>query len=186
MVKTILFLRAKSKKLSLTLIGFLVSTTMVWSQQYYTRQQISFSLVDDAGQPLNAAAINTGSIKLYSIREAKVSTDPHLSFDMKTNLFNFSESVYSPGISLAFVSATDTMYVSVYGRADASRVIDGIKVQKGSFVLTSNEFAKNKLLKVDNWQKYLEDGVPATKQDLSAFAEHLRNKKPISMVPHSH
>jgi len=187
MVKTVSLIKAKSRKISLLLIVFLVSTTMAWSQQqYYTRQHISFGLVDNAGQPLTAAAINTGSIKLYSVREAKVSTDPHLSFDIKTNLFAFSESVYSPGISLAFISATDTMYVSVYGRSDANRVIEGIKVQRGSYVLNSNDFARNKHLKVENWQKYLEDGVPATKQDLVPFAEHLRNKRPVTLVPHSH
>ena len=186
MVKTVSLIKAKSRNFSLSLVVFLVSTTMAWSQQYFIRQKISFSMVDKAGQPLTDAAINTGQIKLFSTREAKVSTDPHLSFNKKTNLFDFSESVYSPGISLAFVSATDTMYVSVYGRADANRVIDGVKVQKGSYVLTSNDFAPNKHLKVDNWQKYLEDDVPVDKQDLSPFAEHLRNKKPISMVPHSH
>jgi len=186
MVKRISFIKAKSAKLSLTLIVFLVSTTMALSQQYYMRQKIYFSLLDDAGQPLTDAAISTGQIKLFSAREAKVSTDPHLSFDKKTNLFEFSESVYSPGISLAFVSDTDTMYVSVYGRSNANRVIDGVKVQRGSYVLTSNEFAPNKHLKVENWKTYLEDGVPAAKQDISPLAENLRDKKPISMVPHSH
>jgi len=186
MVKTVSLIKAKSRKISLTLIVFLVSASMAWSQQYYTRQHLTFSLLDDAGQPLTDAAINTGLIKLYSVREAKVSTDPHLSFDKKTNLFAFSESVYSPGISLAFISTTDTMYISVYGRSDANRVIDGIKVQRGSYVLTSNEFARNKHLKVDSWQKYLEDGVPAAKQDLLPFAEHLINKKTITLVPHSH
>lgn len=178
-------LKVENRKLGLTLLVLLMSTTMGWSQ-YFTRQKIYFSLYDKAGQPLNDAPINTGAIKLFSVREAKVSTDPHLSFDKKTNLFEFSESVYSPGISLAFVSATDTMYISVYGRNDASRVIDGITVQKGSYVLTSNEFAANKRLKVKSWQDHLEDNTPVAKQDFSALAEQLRNKKPISMVPHSH
>lgn len=162
-----------------------LSATMVWAQNF-SRQGISFTLFDKTGKPLTDAVINNGQYRLYSLRDPKTVTDPHLSFEKTTQLFTFTESAISPGISLALISPTDTMYISVFGRSKPDKIIDGIKVQKGSYVLTSNEFSGNKRLKVESWNNFLEEEEPAEKQDLNRFSHILRDKKPISIVKHNH
>ena len=175
----------KSKKAGLVLILLAVSVTMVWAQTF-SRQGISFVLFDQTGKPLTDAVINNGKYRVYSLRDPKTVTDPHLSFEKATNLFTFTESAVSPGISLAFISPTDTMYISVFGRSKPDKIIDGIAVQKGSYVLTSNEFSGNKRLKVESWANFLEDEEPVDKQNLNRFSDILRDKKPISIVKHNH
>ena len=177
--------KTKGKKAGLVLVLLAVSATWVWAQNF-SRQGISFALYDKTGKPLTEAVINNGQYRVYSLRDPKTVTDPHLSFEKTTKLFTFTESAVSPGISLAFISPTDTMYVSVFGRSKPDKVIDGITVQKGSYVLTSNEFAGNKHLKVENWASFLEDEEPVEKQNLNRFSDVLRDKKPISIVKHNH
>jgi hypothetical protein len=179
------FLNPKLKQAFLAFTLLVISASLAQAQNF-KRQYIGFTLLDKAGKELTDAAIATGKVKVYSLREAKVSTDPHLSFDKTKKTFTYSESVLSPGIILAFVSPADTMFVSVYGRGGADRVIQGINMQRGSYVLTSNEFAGNKVLKVGNWNDYLEDEEPAEKQDISGLVAILRTKQPISLVQHNH
>ena len=177
-----------NSKLKQTFLAFLlVAFTTSWTQaQNFKRQYLSFTLVDKEGKALTDAAIATGKVKIYSLREAKVATDPHLSFDRTKKTFTFSESVLSPGISLGLVTPTDTMIISIYGRGGTDRMLEGINIQRGSYVLTSNEFAKNKQLKVENWSNFLEDEEPADKQNLSGPVAILRTKQPISLVQHNH
>lgn len=153
--------------------------------QTFSRQKIMFTLFDKNGTQLTGAAINSGQIRVYTLREAKTITHSHLSFDKSSKYFTFGESAHSPGMLLAFVTATDTMYVSIFGRS-SNRTIEGIKVQKGSYVLTSNEFAGQKLLKVDNWQKFLEEGTPVPQQELASYRVLLKDKKPVEMVDRPH
>jgi hypothetical protein len=153
--------------------------------QTFTRQRLTFSLSDKNGTPLTGAAISSGKVKVFTLREAKTITHSHLSYDRKTKDFIFAESAISPGMSLAFVSAGDTMYVSLYGRF-TERSIQGIKVQKGSYVLSSNEFGGKKQLEVDNWNKYLEDQTPAPQQDLSAYRAMIKDKRPVELVERQH
>ncbi|KAA5548661.1 hypothetical protein [Adhaeribacter rhizoryzae] len=182
MVKLI---KTKGKKAGLVVILLAISASLVWAQSF-SRQGISFVLLDKTGKPLTDAVINNFQYRIYSLRDPKTVTDPHLSFEKDTNLFTFTESAVSPGISLAFISPTDTMYVQVFGRSKPDKVIDGVTVQKGSYVLTSNEFSGNKRLKVENWSDFLEDEEPVDKQDMNKFSHILRDKKPISIVKHNH
>ncbi|MGV3642044.1 MAG: hypothetical protein ACO1NZ_16085 [Adhaeribacter sp.] len=152
----------------------------VWAQQF-NRQGITFSLVDQSGEPISGEVLANGDVKVYSLREAKVAKDQQLVYHPEKQRFTFTESVVSPGLSLAFVSATDTMFLSVFGRSGPDRVIDSLQIRKGSYVLTSNEFS-GKYLKVSNWDKYLEEEVPAAKQDLSSYIFQLKDKKPVSLV----
>ena len=179
------FSTTKRRNFFLTLVAVALTTTLVLAQNF-KRQYIGFTLVDKDGKELTDAALATGKVKIFTLREAKVATDPHLSFDRVKKTFSFSESVVSPGISLAFVSPTDTMFISVYGRGGADRFIQGIQVQRGSYVLTSNEFTGNKQLKIDNWKNFLEDEEPVEKQNLSGLIATLKTKRPISLVPHNH
>jgi hypothetical protein len=168
----------------LSLVLVMVSSTFLMAQTF-SRQKIMFTLFDKNGTQLTGAAINSGQIRVYTLREAKTITHSHLSFDKSSKYFTFGESAHSPGMLLAFVTATDTMYVSIFGRS-SNRTIEGIKVQKGSYVLTSNEFAGQKLLKVDNWQKFLEEGTPAPQQELASYRVLLKDKKPVEMVDRPH
>jgi hypothetical protein len=177
--------KTRGKKAGLLFVLLAISATWVWAQSF-SRQGISFVLLDQTGKPLTEAVIKNFQYRVYSIRDPKTVTDPHLSFEKDTNLFTFTESAVSPGISLAFISPTDTMYVQVFGRSKPDKIIDGIKVQKGSYVLTSNEFSGSKRLKVENWNEFLEDEEAVEKQDLSKFSHILRDKKPISIVKHNH
>lgn len=154
-------------KWRLTGLAVLLGATLVWAQTFY-QQTISFSLFDKSGTRLTDAAVMDSTVRIYSMRETKVAKNQNLTYDKQKQLFTFTESTVSPGISLAFVSATDTMYVSLFGRAGAGRIIDGIRVQRGSYMLTSNEFSGTKHLRVSSWEEYLEDEEPATQQDLSA------------------
>lgn len=153
--------------------------------QNFSRQQVVFSLFDKNGTQLTNAAITTGKVRVYTLREAKTITHSHLSYDRSNKYFTFGESAISPGMMLALVSGVDTMYLSLYGRANG-RTIDGLRVHKGSFVLTSDDFAGQKSLKVDNWSKYLEDGQAPQQQDLSSYRALLKNKKPVQLVDHPH
>jgi hypothetical protein len=174
---------AKSKwMLSLALVA--ISATIMQAQTF-SRQKLRFSLFDKNGTPLTDAAISSGKVRVYSLREAKTKTHSHLNFDRSSKYFTFSESTISPGIMLAFVSATDTMYLSLYGRT-TDRVIEGLKVQKGSYVLSSSEFAGQKQLKVNSWKQFLEDGVAPQQQDLASYKALLKNKKPVELVNHAH
>lgn len=179
------FIKKKGTKVSLIVAMLVITGTWVWAQNF-SRQGISFKLLDKAGTPLTDAVIANGQYRVYSLRDPKTVTDPHLSYDKASNLFTFTESAISPGISLAFISPTDTMYISVFGRSKADKVIDGITVQKGSYVLTSNEFSGNKNLQVTSWSDFLEDEEPADRQDLNRFSHILRDKKPVSIVQHNH
>ncbi|GEO06391.1 hypothetical protein AAE02nite_40550 [Adhaeribacter aerolatus] len=177
--------QTKGKKAGLVIVLLAISVSLVWAQNF-SRQGISFMLYDKTGKPLTDAVIKNFQYRVYSLRDPKTVTDPHLSFEKDTNLFTFTESAVSPGISLAFISPTDTMYVQVFGRSKPDKVIDGITVQKGSYVLTSNEFSGNKRLKVENWSDFLEDEESVDKQDLNKFSHILRDKKPVSIVKHNH
>ena len=165
-------------KTVLTTLAVVLSLTLVLAQTF-SKQGISFSLIDKSGTRLTDAAINDGTIKIYSMRDAKVVKDQDLKYNPENGLFTFTEEAISPGVALALVSATDTMYISLFGRSGTNRVIDPIIVQRGSYVLTSNEFAGNKTFKVTDWRLYLEDEVPAAQQDLSAYAHQLKSKKQI-------
>jgi len=171
--------------MGLLLALLVMSATVVWAQNF-SRQGISFSLFDKTGKQLTDAAIVTGQVKVYSLREAKTATDPHVSYDKTSKLFTFTESVISPGIMMALVSATDTMYLSVYGRSGPDRVIDGLTVQKGNYVLTSNEFGGRKRLKVESWNNYIEAEDPDASKNLASLAHVLKEKTPISIVKHNH
>lgn len=178
--------KTKGKRVGLTLgVMLAISASLAWAQNF-SRQGISFILYDKTGKPLTDAVINNGQYRVFSLRDPKTVTDPHLSFEKANNLFTFTESAISPGISLAFISPTDTMYVQVFGRSKPDKIIDGITVKKGSYVLTSNEFPVNKKLKVESWEVFLEDEEPVDKQDLSRFSHVLRDKKSISIVKHNH
>jgi hypothetical protein len=175
--------QAKGKwMLSLALV--VISATMMQAQTF-SRQKLMFSLFDQSGTQLTDAAIKSGKVRVYSLREAKTITHSHLNFDRTNKYFTFSESAISPGMLLAFVSAADTMYLSVYGRT-TDRVIDGLKVQKGSYVLTSGEFAGRKQLKVESWNQFLEDGAAPQQQDLASYKVLLKNKRPVELVDHAH
>jgi hypothetical protein len=167
-------------KPGLTFTLLLVVAVVVWAQQV-NRQGITFTLVDQAGAPISGEVLANGDIKVYSLREAKVAKDQQLLYNPEKQRFTFTETVVSPGISLALVSPTDTMYLSVFGRSGPDRVIEGLRIQKGSYLLTSNEFS-GKHLKVENWDLYLEDEVPAEKQDLSSYVFQLKDKKPVILV----
>ncbi|WP_026461940.1 hypothetical protein [Adhaeribacter aquaticus] len=171
----------KNYKLGLTLILVVVSATLVLAQTF-SKQGISFTLFDKSGNQLTNEAITSGQVKVYSLRPENAAKEQQLSYNRITKRFIFTESAISPGISLALASPTDTMYISVYGRSGTDRVIEGLKVQRGSYVLTSNEFAGRKLLKVDNWEEFLEDETPAAEQDLSAYRNDLRDKKEVTLV----
>lgn len=153
--------------------------------QTFSRQQLQFNLFDKNGTQLTNAAITTGKVRVYTLREPKTITHSHLSYDRTSKYFTFGESAVSPGMMLALVSAADTMYLSVYGRANG-RSIDGLRVHKGSFVLSSDHFAGQKQLKIENWSAYLEDGTAPQQQDLSAYRALLKNKKPVQLVDHPH
>jgi hypothetical protein len=168
----------------LSLVLVLVSSTLLLAQTF-SRHKIMFTLSDKSGTQLTGAAISTGKVRVYTLREAKTITHSHLSFDKKSKYFTFGESAISPGMLLAFVSATDTMYVSFFGRS-SNRILDGIKVQQGSYVLTSNEFAGQKVLQVDNWNKYLEEGTPVPQQDLSMYRVLFKDKQPLALVDRQH
>ena len=168
----------------LSLVLVLVSSTFLLAQTF-SRHKIMFTLSDKSGTQLTGAAISTGKVRVYTLREAKTITHSHLSFDKKSKYFTFGESAISPGMLLAFVSATDTMYVSFFGRS-SNRILDGIKVQQGSYVLTSNEFAGQKVLQVDNWNKYLEEGTPVPQQDLSMYRALFKDKQPLPLVDRQH
>lgn len=170
-----------SRKLGVAMVILIASATWVWAQNF-AKQSISFSLFDKNGQRLTEAAVLDSTIRVYSLREEKVAKEQTLTYDKEKQLFTFSESTVSPGISLAFVSPTDTMYISLFGRMATGRVIDGITVQRGSYVLTSNEFSGNKHFKITSWENYLEDEEPAAKQNLSAYAHQLKSKKRITLV----
>jgi hypothetical protein len=170
----------KYLKPGLTLI-FLLTLALAGQAQNFSRQGITFTLVDSAGAALSGEALATGALKLYSLRETTAAKDQQLTYNPGNKRFTFTESVVSPGLSLALVSATDTMFVSIFGRSGPDRVIDGLRIQKGSYVLTSNEFA-GKYLKVGNWDTYLEDEVPAVKQDLSSYVFQLKDKKSVILV----
>jgi hypothetical protein len=159
----------------------MVVALAAWAQQNFYPQGITFTLVDPAGAPLTGEALATGQIKVYSLRETKAAKDQQLTYNPANKRFTFTEAAVSPGISLALVNATDTMYLSIFGRSRPDRVIDGLRIQKGSYFLTSNEFA-GKYLKVGNWDTYLEDEVAAVKQDLSSYIFQLKDKKPIILV----
>jgi hypothetical protein len=171
-------------KWALALALVVISATLMQAQTF-SRQKLVFSLFDKNGTQVTEAAINSGKVRVYSLREAKTITHSHLNFDRTNKYFTFSESAISPGMMLAFVSATDTMYLSLYGRT-TDRVIEGLKVQKGSYVLTSSEFAGQKQLKVKSWAPFLEDGVAPQQQDLASYKVLLRDKRPVELVNHSH
>jgi hypothetical protein len=176
--------RPAGSKWLLALALMVISATMMQAQNF-SRQSLIFSLFDKNGTQLTDAAISSGKVKVYSLRESKSITHSHLNFDRTSKYFTFSESAISPGMSLAIVSATDTMYLSLYGRT-TGRVIDGIRVQKGSYVLSSNEFAGRKELKVESWDKYLEDGLAPPQQDVASYITALKAKRPIGLVNHAH
>ncbi|MGV3505223.1 MAG: hypothetical protein ACO1O1_16045 [Adhaeribacter sp.] len=164
----------------LALLLLMTLALAAWAQTF-TRQGITFTLADQAGEPISGEVLANGEVKIYSLREAKVAKDQQLVYHPEKQRFTFTESVVSPGISLALVSPTDTMFLSVFGRSGPDRVIDSLQIRKGSYVLTSNEFS-GKYLKVSNWDNYLEDEVPAAKQDLSSYIFQLKDKKPVSLV----
>ena len=139
----------------ITLTLLMTLALAVWAQQF-SRQGITFTLVDQAGEPISGEVLANGDIKVFSLREAKVAKDQQLVYNPEKQRFTFTESVASPGISLAFVSPTDTMFLSIFGRSGPDRVIDSLQIRKGSYVLTSNEFS-GKYLKVTNLDVYLED-----------------------------
>lgn len=176
--------RPGNPKRLFSVLLLLISASWVMGQTF-SREQILFTLFDKSGKQFTDAAIKAGQVRVYSLREPKTITHSHLNFDHSSKYFTFAESAISPGMLLAFVTATDTMYVSFYGRS-ANRTIDGIKVQKGSYVLTSGEFAGQKLLQVKNWNKYLEEELAPAQQDLTAYRAMFKNKKPIGLVNHPH
>jgi hypothetical protein len=151
----------------------------------FSRQKVTFSLFDKNGTQLTDAAISTGKIRVFTLRDPKTITHSHLTYDRSSKHFTFSESAISPGMILAIAVGTDIMYLSLYGRS-ADRVIDGLKVQNGSYVLSSDDFAGRKQLKVENWDKYLEDGVAPQQQDLTSYQALLKDKRPIEMSDHAH
>ncbi len=152
------------------------------SAQTFSKQTLAFTLSDKSGTVYSEEAIKNGTVKIYSLREAKLSKNQNLTFQKATNQFHFSEDIYSPGLSLAFVSPTDTMYLEVYGRSATHRTIDGIKIQKGSYSLTSNDFASGKTVKITHWDTYVTDEVPVKEQNLAEYAQELRNKKPVLLM----
>lgn len=158
-----------------------LSFTFVMAQNF-AKQGISFTLLAKDGTRVTDEAILNGTVKIYSLRETKVAKEQALTYNKENKQFTFTETAASPGISLALVSSTDTMYISLFGRPRLDRVIDGINLQRGSYILTSNEFGSNKYFKVDDWSAYLEDEVQAAKQDLSAYAHQLKSKNPITLV----
>jgi hypothetical protein len=162
------------------LILFMVFALAVWAQNF-NPQGITFTLVDNEGAPITGEELANGDIKVYSLREAKVAKDQQLTYNPENQRYTFTEAVISPGISLALVSPTDTMFLSIFGRSAPNRVIEGLKIQKGSYFLTSNEFS-GKYLKAENWDTYLEDEVPAAKQDLSSYIHQLKDKKAVTLV----
>ncbi len=164
-----------------TFLGLVLGITLVVAQTF-SKQGISFSLFDKNGTRLTEEAISNGTIKVYSLREQNGAKDQMLTYNKERQLFSLAETVVSPGISLALVSPTDTMYIAVFGRSGTDRVIEGITVQRGSYVLTSNEFGNNKQFNVTDWSPYLEDEEPASTQDLSAYAFQLKSKNPITLV----
>ena len=173
-------IKLKQTRYLLTLLAFILCSGFV-SAQNLMQQKLTFSLFDKTGKQLTDADFTAGQIKVFSLREAKVASYPKMSYNKDTKQFTFTESVMSPGIVLAFATPTDTMYISVYGR-NTDRLIDGITVQNGSYILTSNEFAGQKQLKVKDWANYLEDETPAAKQDLSSYVEILKEKSPVALV----
>lgn len=164
--------------IALTLL--LTCALALWAQNY-NRQGITFSLVDAEGAPITGEVVANGDIRVYSLREAKAAKDQQLSYNPENQRYTFTEAVISPGISLALVSPTDTMFLAIFGRSAPNRVIEGLKIQKGSYFLTSNEFS-GKYMKAENWDLYLEDEVAAEKQDLSSYLFQLKDKKPITLV----
>jgi hypothetical protein len=170
----------KHVRSGLALFLCLSLTLAVWAQSF-SRQGITFSLRDAAGDAITGETLANGDIKVYSLRDTAVTQDQQLTYNPENQRYTFTEGVKSPGISLALVSLTDTMYLSIFGRSSPSRVIEGLQVRKGSYILTSNEFA-GKYLKAENWDTYLENEVPAAKQDLSSYVFQLKAKKPITLV----
>ncbi|WP_026461939.1 hypothetical protein [Adhaeribacter aquaticus] len=146
------------------------------------RQILAFSLFDKTGKQLTDEDLKTGLVKVYSLRESSKAFYPQLAFDKETGLFTFSEPVLSYGIALAFVTPAETMYVFTHGRFGPPRTIDGIKIQKGSYIFSSNDFAKSNVIKVDDWSQYLEDETPVAKQDLSAYNDQLQGKRPVPLL----
>jgi hypothetical protein len=153
--------------------------------QKFSRHKLMFSLFDKNGNQLTGSAISSGKVRVYTLREPKTITHSHLTYDRVSKYFTFAESAVSPGMMLAFVTATDIMYVSLYGRA-AERILDGIQVQNGSYVLSSNDFGSQKQLKVASWAKYLEDEVAPQQQDLTSYQAQLKDKRPVELVDHAH
>lgn len=153
---------------------------VVWAQTF-SQQGISFTLVDKAGVPIPPDSLASGHIRIYSLRDAKAAKDQQLAYNPANKRFSFSEAVISPGISLALLSPTDTMFLTIFGRSRPDRVIDSLRIQKGSYVLTSNEFS-GKYLKVGDLNAFLEDEVPAEKQDLTSYLFELKDKKPVIIV----
>ena len=151
--------------------------------QTFSKQTLNFALTDKAGNAYPEETIVNGTVKIYSLRDAKVSKNPQLGFNKTTNLFTFSEETYSPGVSLAFVSPTDTMYLEVYGRSAAHRVINAINIQRGSYTLTSNNFSGSKTLKISDWHPFVTDEVPVAEQNMAAYAKELIGKKPVPYIP---
>lgn len=176
--------RPATRKGFLSLALVVISATLMQAQTF-SRQKLVFSLFDKNGTQLTDAAIKSGKVSVYSLREAKTITHSHLNFDRTNKYFTFSESAISPGMMLAFVSATDTMYLSLYGRT-TDRVIDGLKLQKGSYVLSSSEFAGRKQLKVENWTQFLEEGLAPQQQDLASYKALFKDKRPVELVNHAH
>jgi hypothetical protein len=151
----------------------------------FTRQKLTFNLFDKNGTQVTGAAISSGKVRVFTLREPKTITHSHLTYDRASKTFTFAESAISPGMILAFVSGTDIMYLSLYGRS-ADRNIDQIKIQNGSYVLTSNDFAGQKQVKVENWNKFLEDGIAPQQQDLTTYQALLKDKRPMELVDHAH
>jgi hypothetical protein len=170
----------KHLKSGLALALFMAVALATWAQTF-NQQGISFTLVDKAGAPIPAEALAKGQIRIYSLRDAKAAKDQRLTYNPEQKRFTFTEAVISPGISLALLSPTDTMFLTIFGRSRPDRVIDSLRIQKGSYVLTSNEFA-GKYLKAGDMNAYLEDEVPAEKQDLSSYLFELKDKKPVILV----
>jgi hypothetical protein len=170
----------KNFKSGLAFALFMVLGLAVWAQNF-NQQGISFTLVDKAGAPIPADSLATGHIRIYSLRDAKAAKDQRLTYNPANKRFTFTEAVISPGISLALLSPTDTMFLTIFGRSRPDRMIDSLRIQKGSYMLTSNEFT-GKYLKVGDLRAFLEDEVPADKQDLTSYLFELKDKKPVVLV----
>ena len=164
----------------LALLLFMGLALAVWAKTF-SQQGITFTIVDQEGAPITGEVLANGDIKVYSLRDTLVARNQQLSYNPENQRYTFTEEVISPGISLALVSPTDTMFLSIFGRSAPNRLIDGLKIQKGSYFLTSNEFS-GKYLKAENWDIYLENEVPAAKQDLTSYLHQLKDKKAVTLV----